>query len=111
MAHFGASPIRPPLPSCRARVGITTLSPIRRRFYDAVGRTFWKKSFSGQGGCGGRLFYLREFWATVFFAAFLAWSIRGDRRYFKTLDERLALKLAAKAAAKAQTASGSGGGE
>jgi hypothetical protein len=52
------------------------------------------------------VFYLREFWATVIFAAFFAWSIRGDRHYFKVLDERLAASLAAKAAAKAPGGSG-----
>ena len=57
------------------------------------------------------VFYLKEFWATVIFAAFFAWSIRGDRRYFRKLDAEYAAALAVKAAAKAQTFSGSGGGE
>jgi hypothetical protein len=48
------------------------------------------------------VFYLREFWATVIFAAFLAWSLWRDRKYFRVLDERIAAARAAKAAAKSQ---------
>jgi hypothetical protein len=52
------------------------------------------------------VFYLKELWATVIFAAFLAWSVWRDRKYFRALDARLAAERAAKAAAKAQGGSG-----
>jgi hypothetical protein len=55
------------------------------------------------------VFYLKELWATVIFAAFFAWSLWRDRRYFKVLDARLVAALAekaARAAAKAQGGSG-----